>query len=696
MSNYRQKTRGWAIFINMIIFILLCAGCNSSDDSEFKTTIQETTTYIQNEMDKHGAVGLSIALVSEDKLSWARGFGWADKEKQITATADTVYMLGSGTKVLTTVALMMLQEQGIVSLDSPAANYLTEFSMANRYSDQLANMTVRRLLNHHSGIPGDIYNGGFLSGEPWNQWGCNLYMDWLMDYLKSDYPSHPPGQMATYCNTGFVLAGEIALRQGGISGEAFQSYIDRVLFSPIGMTNTSLNTITRNLAVGYQNGKPTTSKQTNCTFGATGGAYTTVLDMARFLIMLNNGGTAQNGARILNPETVALLGEAEASTLDIDSFFQPGLGWDTMDDAAMRYAGRAWMKSGGVGDYFSLMEVLPDKKLGVIVLANADKASLLIWGVVRHCLQQAVLEKYGISPAAPDLPEYTTVTEPSEIAGLYVKKYGYDRVADNGDGTLTWTVDAQGQDPNQYLLRLIGNAYVPEGRTETVSFQNLQRDGTDHFVMIQSGSSGSDPDEYIYFGYVRQIVGEKRSAPSVSDPWKNRTGVYAIDNLPWNDAFWDSPPFATLVEKDGILLWNGINVAFPEDDATAFIGGISSRSDSSIRVIEHEGVEKMLCEGYRVNALDNIPAVVPGEVITGTVALFKSDWFRFDAALSGQTVKISVTTDRENYVLSVFYNTTTPVVRETGSVSWQTQEGTYYLAITPTPDADGNYTVMVE
>ena len=143
-----------------------------------------------------------------------------------------------------------------------------------------------------------------------------------------------------------------------------------------------------------------------------------------------------------------------------------------------------------------------------------------------------------------------------------------------------------------------------------------------------------------------------------------------------------------------MLLWNGINVAFPEDDATAFIGGISSRSDSSIRVIQHEGVEKMLCEGYRVNALDHIPGVVPGQAITGTVSLFKSDWFRFDAALSGQTVKINVTTDGANYVLSVFYNTTTPVVRGTGTVSWQTRQGTYYLAITPTPDAEGNYTMM--
>jgi len=193
-------------------------------------------------------------------------------------------------------------------------------------------------------------------------------------------PAHPPGQMGTYSNTAFILAGEVALRADGLAGETFPDYLARKLFEPLGMDHTSLFVINENLATGYEGEEPTEVKVLNCTTSGTGGAFTTVKDMARFLIMVNNGGMGPDGARILKPETVAMLGEAEKSSLDIDSYWQYGLGLDTMDDPVMQYAGRAWMKSGGTPGFVSLMEMLPDKKLGVIVLTNSDTSGLLVLG----------------------------------------------------------------------------------------------------------------------------------------------------------------------------------------------------------------------------------------------------------------------------------------------------------------------------
>jgi CubicO group peptidase (beta-lactamase class C family) len=256
MKNLRRKSKTSVFFWGFIIMVLFAYGCSSSssdsNSKSFLKTISNTTAYIKSEMEKHNAVGLSIALVSDDKVVWSQGFGWADKENKIAATADTVYMLGSGTKTLTTVALLKLVEQGIISLDQPTINYLPEFSLVDRFPNQMQNITVRRLLNHHSGIPGDLYNAAFLYGEqPWNQWGsCDVYMNWLYDYLSSDYPSHPPGQMATYCNTGFVLAGEIVLSEDGLAGENYPDYLARSLLEPLGMEHTSLFVINENLAKG--------------------------------------------------------------------------------------------------------------------------------------------------------------------------------------------------------------------------------------------------------------------------------------------------------------------------------------------------------------------------------------------------------------------------------------------------------------
>jgi CubicO group peptidase (beta-lactamase class C family) len=673
---------------------LVVAGCSSSGSSPFDATISKTSSFIQGEMAKRNAVGLSIALVSDNKIVWTQGFGWADKENRIPATADSVYMLGSGTKALTAAALLELQEKGLISLDNPAADYLAGFTMAPRYPNQIQEMTVRRLLTHHSGVPGDLYNAGFLLGNGWDQWGCNLYMDWLMDYLSTDYPSHQPGEMATYSNTAFVLAGEIALRQGGMAGESYPDFLARELFTPLGMNTTSLGAIKKNLARGYQQGEPTQVKETNCSFGATGGAYTTVKDMARFLMMVVNEGKTLEGAQFLRPETVAMLGEAERSALDIDSLFQPGLGLDTVDDPVMRYAGRAWMKNGSTGDYNSLMEMLPDAKLGVIVLTNSDTASDLVWDVVRECLKNAVQEKLGISPSAPQLPSYASVNDPSRIAGIYAKKFGYDKITDNGDGTLAWTIDAHHPDPHTYNLTFQDGVYRDQGKSESISFRDIQWNGVDHFVMIQSGSSGSGKDESMYGGYVRTIVGEKITVPAVPSAWEARQGVYVLDNLPWDDGNMDSP-FSQLRVTDGMIIWDNLNAAIPGNDTTAFLPALINRSDSSIRAVQHDGKEKLLFGGYRAYPIDLVPAVVTGDTVSGTVEIFKTDWYRFDTATSGQQVNVKVTADSDNYALTLFDENLAYLDRGMGALSFTARHGSYFIAVSPTADAGGNYAMTV-
>ncbi len=698
--NASGRNLKWMVALVWLLPVALmvagCSGSGSSGNETFTQTIQKTSAYIQSEMKKHNAVGLSIALVSDDRVVWTRGFGLADKEKPVPATADSVYMLGSGTKTLTTVALLKLVEQGIVSLDGPAADYLPEFTLLPRFPNQMDRITVRRLLNHHSGIPGDLYTAGFVYGDPWNQWGaCDDYMNWLMNYLSTDYPSHPPGQMGVYCNTGFVLAGEICLRTNGRNGEILPDYLDREIFSPLGMSHTSLLVIHENLAKGYQNGEPVDTRQTNCTFGATGGVFTTVKDMARFLIMVVNGGLGPDGVRILKPETVAMLGEVERSSLDIDSYGQCGLGLDTMDDPVMQYAGRAWAKNGSTGDYNAFMEMLPDQKLGVVVLTNSDTAGSMVYGVVRECLKNAVLEKKGISPSPPDLPTYLSIDDPSEIEGIYVKKSGYDRMLDNGDGTLSWTVNAHNPNPATCLLTYSDNAWRPQGGTESIIFKPMEWDGKDYFVMIQSGSNGSDGDEYVYGGYVRKIIGQKSAAPGLSNAWKARLGVYVLDNVPWDD-FRIQEPFSILEERDGMLIHDFQNVAIPEDDSTAFMVSLNNRSDSSIRVVQEDGKEKVYCGGDRGYLMDQVPQIKLGDVVKGSVSLFKSDWRRFDGGASPQEVNIAVAPHGDHYALALFDSDMNLLDRKMGALSWTAQNQSYFLMVSPTLDADGEYTMTVD
>jgi hypothetical protein len=527
-------------------------------------------------------------------------------------------------------------------------------------------------------------------------------MDWLFDYLKEDYPTLPPGKLIVYTNTGFVLAGEIALRTGGLVGEDFPDFMDRVILSPLGMTSSSLHTVESNLARGYVCGAtPETCekqpvKETNCTFGATGGIYSSVRDMAAFMTMLLKQGTGPDGTRYLKPETIAMLGESESSNLDVDSFFITGLGLDTVRDPGLTYAGRAWGKTGGTGDYVSYMLLLPDVNLGVVVLTNSNTGGNMNIGASRTCLENALFESYGMLPSSPVLPDYPSVSDPDAIAGIYVKKFGFDRVQDKGDGTLNWIVNAHSEAPLTYNLSYNFDKKTfqsPRGN-EFISFTTLSHEGEDHFVMIQSGSSGSSQEKHIWGENVRILIGEKLFFQPIPDVWKNRMGLYFIDNLPWNDIKWDFPA-TFLSEDEGLMVMNGENTLVPETESLAYVAGLNNRSDSSVRAIFHDGKEKLMYGGYRLISTADIQAVTSGETLTGTAGLFKTDWYRFDSPGPGRSVNVTLL-NGDGYYLTLVDMTTQQIIRDTGSLSWVTSgEGPFFFSISPTPDADPNYTLTL-
>lgn len=100
---------------------------------------ESAAQFIRNEMKKTDAIGLSIALVDNQRLVWAQGFGYANIRKDQAATPDTVYRIGSLTKIFTTLAAMQLSEQGKLNIDAPLKSLLPEFAIRTRFE------TKRRL-----------------------------------------------------------------------------------------------------------------------------------------------------------------------------------------------------------------------------------------------------------------------------------------------------------------------------------------------------------------------------------------------------------------------------------------------------------------------------------------------------------------------------------------------------------------------
>lgn len=169
--------------------------------------------------------GVSVAIVKNGRTVLAKGYGFADLENDVPATAETVYRIGSVTKQFTSAAIMRLMEQGKLSLDDTLQKFLPAFpTHGNR-------VTVRHLLNHTSGIK------SYTSLGP--KWARVVRLDLMTDSLIALVANEPfdfkPGDAYRYNNSGYFLLGMIIEK---LSGKPYGQYLKDEFFTPLGLKST--------------------------------------------------------------------------------------------------------------------------------------------------------------------------------------------------------------------------------------------------------------------------------------------------------------------------------------------------------------------------------------------------------------------------------------------------------------------------
>jgi CubicO group peptidase (beta-lactamase class C family) len=158
-----------ALLISLALTLLVsgCTGGSDAPPAPYANTISQMTAYIESSMAQSNVTGLSIALVDGQNVVWARGFGYADKENNIPAEADTIYEIASVSKTFAATAIMRLVEEGRINIDKPLTTYLLGFSINQRFPAS-GPITIRSILTHHSGIPCDLFNGAWSEGQPFD------------------------------------------------------------------------------------------------------------------------------------------------------------------------------------------------------------------------------------------------------------------------------------------------------------------------------------------------------------------------------------------------------------------------------------------------------------------------------------------------------------------------------------------------
>lgn len=175
------------------------------------------------------------------RLVLAQGYGFADLETNTRATADSVFRIGSLTKQFTAAAVLLLAEQGALSVDEPVSKYLPAFPADDP-------TTIRQLLTHTSGIADYVGRDGFV-----RETKLPHTTDELVSYVLAKSPLHdfPSGTQWAYSSSNYVLAGAIAER---VSGMRLAAFLKARIFEPLGMFNTALDDardVVANRASGY-------------------------------------------------------------------------------------------------------------------------------------------------------------------------------------------------------------------------------------------------------------------------------------------------------------------------------------------------------------------------------------------------------------------------------------------------------------
>ena len=333
--------------------------------------------------------GLAIAVVKDDSLVFAKGYGVLEVGKPAPATVHSRFAIGSTTKAMTTAALAMLVDEGRLRWDDRVIDYLPDLRLYDPWVTR--ELTIRDVLTHRSGLPGvDLL---WLRGD--------LSNTEMITRLRTVRPASSFRSRWEYHNVVYTIAGAVVAKVSGVSWEQF---IRTRIFGPLQMSESfalvadlaGQSDIATPHALVRDTVRVVPVRNTDAVAPA-GSVWSSVSDMSRWMrFMLDSGRvgatrliTPAAFGEIVAPQIRAPMSEYPALRLARPNTLSYALGWFVQD----YHGATVWMHTGSIDGMSAIIGLMPDRRLGVYVLANLDHAEL------RHALMYQVFDLYaGAAP----------------------------------------------------------------------------------------------------------------------------------------------------------------------------------------------------------------------------------------------------------------------------------------------------------
>ncbi len=375
------------------MFVLLCLPVAGAVEGQSRAKARPPAApdlsafdaYVAQGVKDWGIPGLAVAIVKDDSVVFAKGYGVRRLGGAEPVNEHTLFAIGSTTKAMTAASLGMMVDEGKVRWDEPVLTYLPSLQLYDPVMTR--ELTVRDLLTHHSGLPGTdlLWAGGDFSTQE------------ILRRMRFVKPFTSFRNGYSYMNVQYAMAGEV-LRAS--SGTPWGEFVSQRIFAPLGMRETvpslAATTSMPNVATPHMVIRDTLRVIENRPVdpvAPAGAIWSSVSDMAKWMRFVLDSGRV-GGRRLLSESTYREWMSPQVIVPPTD--FYPttrltrphytayGLGWFLQD-----YRGQAVsMHTGSIDGMIAILGLIPDQRLGVFVLANRDHAEL------RHALMWRVFDLY--------------------------------------------------------------------------------------------------------------------------------------------------------------------------------------------------------------------------------------------------------------------------------------------------------------
>ena len=304
------------------VAIVACTGLAAYAQPPAKAIAAALQPFVEN----HAIAGAVTFVADKDKILSLDSVGYADLATKKPMRPDNLFWIASMTKPVTATAVLMLQDEGKLSVDDPVARYLPELAHLKTTDGKPAGLTLRHLLTHTSGLS---------EATPQESKKAAKLADLIPCYAGKPL-QFAPGTKWQYCQSGINSLGRIV---EVVSGLSFPDFLQRRLFDPLGMKDTTFYPTREQMArlaksyelehgklgeamIYFLDGRDPTSRD-RCP-AANGGLFSTAQDYGRFCQVLLNQGSF-GGRQYLKPESVKLMNTIQ--TGDLKTGFTQGNGW---------------------------------------------------------------------------------------------------------------------------------------------------------------------------------------------------------------------------------------------------------------------------------------------------------------------------------------------------------------------------------